>query len=691
MEAMSEAKEGVERRGRRMEDTKSHKHMHRSFKEPELRRDQFAQRRPSPSKRRPRERFRREVVLPELGLSSRQLAALSECPEAKVFKVATDLDDSVYTPRTVLSPALIELITEELKLNISFLPQTEQLRPSQRTAAEEPTQTRMPIITVMGHVDHGKTSLLDALRHSNIARGEAGGITQSVAAFQVPLPSADLGNEEEAFATFIDTPGHAAFKAMRANGTVGTDIVVLVVAADDGVMPQTIEAAKLARLASVPIIVAINKCDAPGADPERVRYQLLDQLQLNAEQLGGDVQCVDISAKTGSNLPQLLDAISLQAEMLDLRANLNAPGAGVCLESRIDRALGSVATIVVRNGMLRAGDFLLFQSPKVLRGDLYGRIRGIIASDSERLNEATPGMTVGVIGIKTTIPPGAEVHVVENEKLAKAKSREMLAKNASAVSTINLANSLLAARESEEEQKEAKGNREDEHEAELDHTQSEPEKRKLAVLVKGDVQGSADAVAQCIQSLETADLNIRILGAQVGDVNDMDMKIISTSRQVKDSVEEPIVVAFNVRTKDSAIRTAKRFSIPILTHSIIYHLEDEVKNRISDILSAGRISHDVVGKLSVIRVFEDGAIAGCTVEDGSLSQGDTVRVMRLPSKDAGHRTLEEAFSGPVETIKRYAKTVKSVEKGTECGVSIQGWTNFETGDVLEAVSSTQKK
>lgn len=687
MEAVSEAKEGVERRGRKMEDTKSRKDSHRSYKDPELRRDQFTQRRPSPSKRRPRERFRREVVLPDLGLSSRQLAALAGCPEEKVFKVAADLDDSVYTPRTVLSPALIELITEDLKLNISFLPQSEQLTVSQRKAAKDAKQRRMPIITVMGHVDHGKTSLLDALRHSHIAQGEAGGITQSVAAFEVPLPSADDGNEKAAFATFIDTPGHAAFKAMRANGTVGTDIVVLVIAADDGVMPQTMEAAKLARLASVPIIAAINKCDAPGADPERVRYQLLDQLQLNTEQLGGDVQCVDISAKTGANLPQLLDAISLQAEMLDLQADLNAPAAGVCLESRIDRALGSVATIVVRNGVLRAGDFLLFQSPKVLRGDLYGRVRSILASDSKRLDEATPGMTVGVIGIKTTIPPGAEVHVVDNEKLAKAKSREMLARNASAMTTINLANSLLAVRDSEEEQEVAE---EQEHEG-LDHTLSEPEKRILTVLVKGDVQGSADAVAQCIQSLETSDLNIRILAAKVGDVNDMDMKIISTSRQVKDSLEEPIVVAFNVRTKDSAMRTAKRFSIPILTHSIIYHLEDEVKNRISDILAAGKITFDVVGKLSVIRVFEDGAIAGCTVEDGSLSQGDTVRVMRLPSTDAGHRTLEEAFSGSVETIKRYAKTVKSVGKGTECGVSLEGWSNFESGDVLEVVRRSPKK
>ncbi|KAI0561910.1 Translation initiation factor IF2 [Gracilaria domingensis] len=687
MAAVREASEGSGRRARAKGDMKSSKKARHPQRDPEWRKQQYAQRRPSPSKRKPQVAPIREVVLPEIGLSSQQLAALAEYSEEDVFKVAKDLDDSIYTPRSVLTPALIELVTEELKLRICFKPQTERLVSSIEpdVVGKGDVDLRAPIITVMGHVDHGKTSLLDALRHSDVAKREAGGITQCVAAFQVPLSQGENGTEGS-FATFIDTPGHAAFKAMRANGTVVTDIVVLVVAADDGVMPQTIEAANLARQANVPIIVAVNKCDVLGSDPERVRYQLLDRLGINTEQLGGDVQCVDISAKTGENLPQLLDAISLQADMSDLRTSRHAPGAGICLESRLDRAFGSVATVVVRSGTLRVGDIAVFQSPKVLRGELYGRVRSIIASDSTALEEAVPGMTVGVIGIKAAIPPGAEVHVVPNEKIAKAKSHDMIHQNIAAASTIELANSLLHKREEELaliREKELSQSEASEGDEQLD---AHDEKQTLLVLVKGEVQGSADAVAQCIQSLETADLNVRILSVGVGDINDMDLKIISAGKQVKGSADEPLIVAFNVKAKHSAEKMAKRFAIPILSHSLIYHLEDDVKNRIHELVSAKKVVEEITGTASVVRVFEDGAIAGCCVDEGSLAQNDKVRVMRLPSMDSDQRTREEVFSGPVESIKRFAKAVRSVEKGTECGVSVNGWSSFEAGDVIEVIT-----
>eukprot|EP00178_Gracilaria_changii_P005016 TRINITY_DN180_c1_g4_i1.p1 TRINITY_DN180_c1_g4~~TRINITY_DN180_c1_g4_i1.p1 ORF type:complete len:793 (+),score=124.56 TRINITY_DN180_c1_g4_i1:4258-6636(+) len=686
MAAVREAAEGSDRPARTKGDTKSKKQT-RTQRDPVPRKQQFAQRRPSPSKRKPQPVAVRQLVLPELGLTSQQLAALAECSEQQVFDVAKQLDECVYTPRSVLSPALVELIADELNLGVSFKPQTQRLLSANEAhvLTNGEVDWRAPIITVMGHVDHGKTSLLDALRHSDVAKKEVGGITQSVAAFQVPLSRGD-DSSKESNATFIDTPGHAAFKAMRAHGTVVTDIVVLVVAADDGVMPQTKEAAILARQANVPVIVAVNKCDVPGANPERVRYQLLDQLGINTEQLGGDVQCVDISAKTRANLPQLLEAISLQADMLDLRTSRHAPGAGICLESRLDRSLGSVATIVVRSGTLHVGDFAVFQSPKVLRGDLYGRVRGIISSDSTTLEEAVPGMTVGVTGIKTAIPPGAEVQVVPTEKIAKAKSREMINSNIAAAATIELANSLMLKRDAESFVTREMGSlktKATESEEQLD---ADVEKQTLLVLVKGEVQGSADAVAQCIQALETAELNIHILSVGVGDINDMDLKIISATRHMKGSTEEPIIVAFNVKAKDSALKTAKRYSIPILSHSLIYHLEDDVKNRMQELLSAKLVSETIKGTASVVRVFEDGAIAGCSVDDGSFAQNDEVRVMRLPSAQSDQRTREEVFRGPVDAIKRFTKTVRSVEKGTECGLSLKGWSGFEAGDIIEAIT-----
>lgn len=651
-------------------------------------REFYIQRRSSPSKPRPQATPPRQLVLPDIGLTSHQLAALAGVPENRVFKSAKDLDDSVYTPRSILSPALVELVTEELRLNIRFQPQVVPLLSAkERKAAESiSTERRMPIITVMGHVDHGKTSLLDALRKSNTAEREVGGITQSIAAFQVPISSSDdNSNQLESFATFIDTPGHAAFKSMRANGAVATDIVVLVVAADDGVMPQTIEAAKLARVANVPIIVAINKCDTPGANPERVRSQLVEKLGVTTEQLGGDVQCVDISAKTGSNLGSLLDAIIFQAELLELRASFGSPGSGICLECRVDRSLGSVATIVVRSGVFRVGDSVVFQSPKILRGDLHGRVRQLISSDGMKLKKVNAGMAVGVTGIKEAMPPGVEVRVVDNDKVAKEKSQEMIAGNAAAASTIELANELVGKREAAraEAKKQESGDLEEEGTKEMQDTKAGT--KTLLVIVKGDVKGSAEAVGQCVQSLETSDLHIRMLKVDVGDVNDVDMKLISVTKNVKEVNEEYMVIAFNVRTKDSAKKIAKRYTIPVLTHSLIYHLEDEVRERIGKILKAQEIVQEVVASAKVSLIFENGTIAGCTVDEGCIRIGAQARILRLAGADSDKTGREEIFSGAVESIKRFAKNVESVSKGNECGVRVSGWSKFEGGDVIEIV------
>lgn len=548
----------------------------------------------------------------------------------------------------------------------------------------------MPVVTVMGHVDHGKTSLLDALRKSDVAKHEAGSITQSVAAFQVPIGTSDTAApSENSFLTFIDTPGHAAFKKMRANGTVATDLVILVVAADDGVMPQTVECAQLAKAANVPVIVAINKCDAPGADPENVRYQVLDKLGLNPEQLGGEVQCVDISAKTGHNLPELLEAVSLQAEMLGLRSNLASRATGICLESRVDHGMGSIATVVVRSGTLRPGDHVVFQSPRALRGDLFGRVRGLIDSKGEALKEAAPGVAAGIVGVREPIPPGAEFCVESTEKAAKARSKQMIAKNLEAIETIELANSLCKQREADggdgdeggSDQKEITG----EQGMDVNISAGDGRIRSILLLIKGDVKGSADAVAQYVQPLGTEQYPIRIIDAGVGDVTDSDVARIAAIRQAKGNRDELFIIAFNLRVKEHTVRMARLAGVTVLSHNVIYHLEDDLKERLGTIHDEFKLVEIAVGKAAVVRVFEEGKIAGCSVEDGEVSVGDTANVLRYADPDTGNMQREVVFSGTVNSIKQFAKSVRSVKKGVECGIGLDGWTSFLAGDHIQSI------
>lgn len=628
----------------------------------------------------------RKLVLPDWGLNAKQLAAIGNVSIDSVYRCARELDESITDSTSILSPALVELVTEELRLNLVFRPQTLPLL-STNSLSSGSSDRRMPVVAIMGHVDHGKTSLLDALRNSDVAKHEVGGITQSVAAFQVPILSKgeDANVETPHFATFIDTPGHAAFKKMRANGTVATDIVVLVVAADDGVMPQTIESADLARAADVPIIVAINKCDAPGANPDKVRYQLLEALGLNTEQLGGDVQCVDISAKTGRNLPRLLEAISLQAELLDLKSNPGAKATGICLESRIDRAMGSIATVVVRSGTLKPGDHLVFQSPKALQGDLFGRVRALLSRNGEQVIKAKPGVAVGVVGVRNPIPPGAEFCVELNEKAARVRSRDMLMKNTEAVATLELANSLCAKTENVEEEK-SQGNRSDE-ETERKDRQVESKVRSIVVIIKADVKGSADAVAQCIQPLTTTAYPLRVLDTGIGDVTEGDIVRVAASRQAKGCDDEPFIIAFNVRVKDAEQRHASRAKVTVLSHNLIYHLEDDLKERLQKIHDEFKTVEVSLGQARVARVFEEGKIAGCWIRDGQLSVGDTANVFRLPDPTTGKTGRQVVFSGSIDSIKHFAKPVRSIKKGSECGISIDGWSGFQVGDQIESVTS----
>lgn len=634
----------------------------------------------------------RTYTLPDVGLTSAQLAVLADVSSLTILRCAKQLDSNVYDEGSVLSPAVVELVVEELGLHVAFNPQTEPLLPvSAKPGAN--TVTRAPVITVMGHVDHGKTSLLDALRNTDVAKHEAGGITQSVAAFRVPIGSKD---SDSGWATFIDTPGHAAFSAMRANGAVATDIIVLVVAADDGVKPQTVEAARLSRTCNTAIIVAINKCDKPSADPDRVRYQLLQDADINTETLGGTVQSIEISAKTGSGLPELLDAISIQAEMLELKCDDQEAGRGICLESRVDRSFGNVATVVVRSGKIRKGDFIAFHSGMLLQGEPYGRVRLLMTSAGEHVSEAGPGTAIGIIGIKHTVPPGCEIAVMENERLARSKAHGITKRNIEAVGTIELANRLIAEKEDQESQSKKEDTGTVESEASPNkHKENEKEEkdvaqksRRIVLVVKADVKGSADAVAQCVQRLEDEKIEIRVISMGVGEVTDADIMTASVGKKVKDNNDECMIIAFNVRVRDSIQKAGRVAGVKIVQHKIIYHLEDQVRSVVEDIRAKMTRQEHIVGKADVTRVFDSGAIAGCRVGVGSISVGSMVKVMRFPEDWEQDPIREEVYRGEISSIKQFADAVKSVNKGTECGIGIKDWSSFKNGDQILAINIT---
>lgn len=576
----------------------------------------------------------------------------------------------------------------------------------------------------MGHVDVGKTTLLDALRKSDVAANEAGGITQSIGAFRVTLPLSPTKSGADApppAVTFIDTPGHEAFTSMRAHGAGATDVVVVVVAADDGVMPQSVEAVKHARASGVPIIVAINKCDVEGADAGRVAYQMLDMAGVNTEVLGGDVQCVEMSAKTGAGIEALVDAILLQAELLDLRAEAGAPGEAVCLESRVDKQMGQVAAVVVKWGTVKVGDFFVHTSHSAVVGDVYGRVRAMFDSAGACVQEARPGDAVGIVGFKGVVLPGSEVVVVEGgEKAAKARSATIVAENCRAVETEDLIEDIDRRAKEEvgkvvkkAEKAEVKAARyrhyhgieappvqdpaavasvvgadtvesAGENGADVDAVDVGPVVPVLNVVLKADVQGGADAVAQCIERLSSAERPIRIVQTGVGEVTENDLTLASATRNTKGNVDECLIVAFNVRVSTGAKRLARRSSIDLVTHKLIYKLEEDLIRRNEESIASRQGSEEVVAVAGCSRVFDDGAIAGVLVQDGKMELGKLGRVMRLP---VGSGTVREmVHEETITSLKQFAKDVRSVSKGEECGIGFAEWKKFAAGDVIECVN-----
>ena len=496
------------------------------------------------------------------------------------------------------------------------------------------TEPRSPVVTVMGHVDHGKTSLLDALRHANVVSGEAGGITQHIGAYQVTSP------ESGKKITFIDTPGHAAFTAMRARGAKVTDIVILVVAADDGVMPQTIEAINHAKAAKVPMIIAINKIDKPDAKPERVRTELL-QHEVQVELFGGDVVDVEVSAKNKTNLDKLLEMIALQAELLDLKTNASRPAEGTVIEAKLDRGRGPVATVLVQRGTLRVGDI-------IVAGAEMGRVRALINDQGETIDEAGPSVPVEVLGFNGPPEAGDRLAVVENE----ARARQVTSYRAHQKRE-NAAASISGMRGSLEQMM----------------SQLKTSGRKdFPLIVKADVQGSLEAILGSLEKLGTDEVAARILHAGVGGISESDVTLAEGFNAA--------IIGFSVRANKEAAAAAKRNGIEIRYYNIIYDLVDDIKKAMSGLL-APTLRETMLGNAQILEVFnisKVGKVAGCRVTDGTVERGANVRLIR------DNVVVHE---GKLSTLKRFKDEVKEVQSGQECGMAFENYGDMRVGDVIE--------
>lgn len=496
--------------------------------------------------------------------------------------------------------------------------------------------SRPPVVTIMGHVDHGKTSLLDALRKGNVAKGEAGGITQHIGAYSVETPSGHV--------TFLDTPGHEAFTAMRARGAKATDVAVLVVAADDGVMPQTVESINHAKAADVPIIVAINKMDKPEANPDRVK-QMLAEHGLVPEDWGGETIMIPVSAKEGTNLDQLLEYIALQSEVLELTANPKRSAAGIVVEAKLERGRGPVATVLVQEGTLHVGD-------AVVSGTHYGRLRALTDDKGRRAKEVKPGFPVEIVGLSGVPVAGDEFHVVKDVRSAEevAKNRDIIERRKELAKTSKLTLEDLFARAAKEEQKE------------------------LRIILKADVHGSTEAVAQALEKLTTQKARVNIIHKAVGAVTESDINLAKAS--------DALVIGFNTRPESKVSDVATRLGIDIRLYKVIYEAVDDVRavmEGLLDVITRER----TIGKAEVRALFSvprHGVIAGSAVLEGKILRSGFARVLR------GGKKLHE---GRISSLRRFKDDVREVTQGFECGIGLEGFTEFEAGDIIEAYDIEQ--
>jgi translation initiation factor IF-2 len=506
----------------------------------------------------------------------------------------------------------------------------ENLMETTDEAAAGELAPRAPVVTVMGHVDHGKTSLLDAIRKTNVVRGEAGGITQHIGAYHVHLDRGDV--------TFLDTPGHEAFTAMRARGAKATDIVILVVAADDGVMPQTIEAINHAKAAGVPIIVAINKIDLPQADPGRIKQELTTY-GLVSEEWGGDTIFIEVSAKKGIKIKELLEMILLQAEVLELKANHTAAARGIVVEAKLDKGRGPVSTVLIQDGSLKVGD-------AIVTGMHYGRVRAMINDWGKRVDEAGPSMPIEIQGLSGVPQAGDTFVTVKDEatarQIAAIRERKIVDKDRMKTAKVSL--------------------------TDLYDKITKGEVKELNLVIKADVQGSIEAVKETLAKLSTEAVKIKVIHSAVGGINEGDVMLASASNA--------IVVGFNVRPDTKAQGLSEKESVDLRLYTIIYNLVDEIKAAMEGML-APVIKEEILGRASVREVFritKVGNVAGCYVTDGKVLRGSKVRLIR---------DNVVIYDGKLAALKRFKDDVKEVASGYECGMSIEGYNDIKAGDVFE--------
>ena len=580
----------------------------------------------------------REVSIPDI-ITVQDLANRLAEKTADVVKTLMKLGVMANATQS-LDSETAQLVAEELGHRVSIVKDDDVLTEIEDYTDDETSlEQRPPVVTIMGHVDHGKTSLLDAFRQTNIVSGEAGGITQHIGAYQITNKNKKI--------TFIDTPGHAAFSNMRSRGSKTTDIVILVVAADDGIKPQTIESIAHAKSAKVPIIVAINKIDLDGSDPDKVRNELLTH-EIIVEKLSGEVLDIEVSATKGINLDKLEEAIHLQADLLDLKANPNRSARGVIIESKLEKGRGSVATVLVQKGTLKVSDIFV-------SGAEWGKVKALINDKGKNINEANPSLPVEVLGFDSNPLAGDDFIVVENESTARKIAEYRSSKIQIQKNTV------------------VKSNVEDMF-AQINKGQV----TELPVLIKTDVQGSAEAIENSITKLSTEEVQVNVIHKGVGAITESDVTLANSSKG--------FILGFNVRALPHARDVAKRDGVDIKYYSIIYELIDDIKNLLSGLLKPD-ISEKISGNVEIREVFnisKIGNIAGCMVKEGFISRKSNIRLLR---------DSVVIHTGKISSLKRFKEEVSDVKTGFECGVMIENYSDIKVGDIIETFEeiSTSRK
>ncbi|CAM2898924.1 Translation initiation factor IF-2 [Legionella steigerwaltii] len=579
----------------------------------------------------------REVLIPET-ITVAELAKRMSVKAAEVIKIMMSLG-AMATINQVIDQETAVIVVEEMGHKAHVIKEDAiEVGLGESITKGSVTESRAPVVTIMGHVDHGKTSLLDYIRRTKVAIGEAGGITQHIGAYHVSTPKGDV--------TFLDTPGHAAFTAMRARGAKVTDIVILIVAADDGVKPQTIEAIQHAKAAKVPIIVAINKMDKPDADPDRVMNELSVH-EVIPEAWGGDTMFINISAKSGMGIDDLLDAILLQSEVLELTAVTDGAAKGVVIESRLDKGRGPVATVLVQSGTLHKGDILL-------AGFQYGRVRALVGDNGDMVDSAGPSIPVEVLGLSAIPHAGDEAVVVPDEK----KAREVALFRQGKFRDVKLARRQKSTIEG------------------IMENMAAGESKVLNVVLKADVQGSLEAISDALVKLSTDEVKVEVISSGVGGITESDVHLAIASNA--------ILVGFNVRADSSAKKLAEHESVPLHYYSVIYDIVDQIKGALTGML-APQFKEEIIGIAEVRDVFKSpkiGAIAGCMVVEGVIKRNNPIRVLRANVV---------IYEGTLESLRRFKDDVVEVRQGFECGIGVKNYNDVKPGDLIEVYETVEIK